>query len=35
MVQKGDTFSSMEIARNVVQRHILDDGKSYKTIKSN
>lgn len=34
MVQKGDTFSSMEIARDAVQRHVLDDGESYKTIKS-
>jgi hypothetical protein len=34
MVQKGDTFSSMEDARDAVQRHVLDDGESYKTTKS-
>jgi hypothetical protein len=34
MVQKGDVFPSMEAARDVVQRHVLDDGESYKTSKS-
>jgi len=34
MVQKGDTFSLMEVARDAVQRHVLNDGESYKTIKS-
>jgi hypothetical protein len=34
MIQKGDTFSLMETACNAVQRHILNDGELYKTIKS-
>jgi len=34
MVQVGDIFPSMEAARNAVQQHILDDGESYKTSKS-
>jgi hypothetical protein len=34
MVQKGDTFSLIGDARDAVQRHVLDDGESFKTTKS-
>jgi hypothetical protein len=34
MVQKGDTFSLMKDACDAVQRHVLDNGESFKTTKS-
>jgi len=34
MVQKGDTFSLMKDAHDAVQRHVLDNGESFKTTKS-
>jgi hypothetical protein len=34
MVQVGDVFPTIEAARYVVQQHVLNDGESYKTSKS-
>jgi hypothetical protein len=33
-MQLHDQFPSLEVARGAIKRHVLDEGESYKTIKS-
>ncbi len=33
-MQIGDQFSSIEVARNAIQRYTLDDGESYRVLAS-
>jgi hypothetical protein len=34
VLQVGDVFPSAEDCRNAIQRHVLDEGESYKVVKS-